>query len=569
MDSSSFPPAPRYTGRTLGGRYTLEARLGMGSFAEVYRARNHSTGGLVAIKLLRREHLGSAAIRTRFTHEIETLARFRHPNIVQVFDAGEETWTEDGTSYSVPYLIMQLLGGESLRTLLRQRTSPLPWQATAPLLCDFLRALEALHRDGIVHRDLKPANAMITPSASPDARTLVLIDLGLASDMSDPSVSPEIGSPCYRAPERWEGKPADVRSDIYSIGVIFYELLTGSKPFYEPDVGKKHLQAELVPPRRRAPKAAIPEELEALVLRALQRDPAARFPSAAEFLRALEETIERITYNLPPTYGFLPRALRAWDSAVNEPLGDPSPPLPALATKTPSSAPPAAAPPAPRVSRVRMAVAATFGASTIAAALVGLGNHFASCPEPAPVVRTEPFSTPLSNLEAGALSEEAGSPVAVPPESSARQVQTEVHTPTGIDSAERPAEPEERAPEPAKKPGVVAPRPQRAKGDRTRNDDPPLRITSSISRVEPVTKEEAKAATAAVLDTLARTCTGVPTSLMVELDVVSGRARVIALNDQALSEGISWHSCASRVLEAVKFPNSSTPARLRLLLQVR
>ena len=262
------------------GRYELQQELGRGSMGVVYRAHDPVIGRTVAVKTVRLADEGSGLshdeLLTRFQTEARAAGLLAHPNIVVVYDAGEE----DGLFY----ITMELVEGRSLQQLMNRRQNiPLPqvmrWMEQA---CS---ALEFAHQHSVVHRDIKPANLMLTADD-----TLKITDFGTAKilQLGATQTAHVIGTPSYMSPEQIKGKPVDGRSDVFSLGVVLYELLTGAKPFHGDSVTTviyKIVNEDPVPPREL--DASIPAGLSAVVNRALAKSPWARFQSCREFSEAL------------------------------------------------------------------------------------------------------------------------------------------------------------------------------------------------------------------------------------------------------------------------------------------
>jgi len=272
-------------GRTLDGRYSIEERLGMGGVGAVYLGTQLALGRSVAIKLL---HEGlDPSFRTRFEREAKALAALRHPNIVSVTDYGVDDVT--------PYLVMEKLEGETLGERLSR--GPLLPEHVLELTRQLLRALGFVHEQGLVHRDLKPGNLFLELTPDGDER-LKLLDFGLAKFVQEPGIEGQtvtraghvVGTPAYMAPEQIAGDAVDARSDIYAVGVLVFQMLSGKVPFEgEPmEQLKGHLVAP-VPPLVLAQTELKPRaELSALVLRALEKRRDARFDSALDMLTTLE-----------------------------------------------------------------------------------------------------------------------------------------------------------------------------------------------------------------------------------------------------------------------------------------
>ncbi len=278
---------PVVEGIVLGGRYRLGTRLGGGGMGEVYDALDERLGRPVAVKVLRPEVASDAQSRARFEAEARATARLSHPNVVGVFDSGHE----GGRSY----IVMERVAGETLAE--RIARGPIDQRWLRQMAADVLGALAAAHAAGILHRDIKPANILI----SPDGRAK-LSDFGIAkavdavSPFSPPGGDPTasglvIGTPSYLAPERLQGRPATAQSDVYSVGVVLYEALTGRKPIgTEPERPAVPALHEAWPPDVRRFRPDADPRLIDVITRALDPDPEARFPSAADMARALYDT---------------------------------------------------------------------------------------------------------------------------------------------------------------------------------------------------------------------------------------------------------------------------------------
>jgi beta-lactam-binding protein with PASTA domain/predicted Ser/Thr protein kinase len=259
-------------------RYRVLHRIGSGGMADVYCAEDLQLGRRVALKLLYRRFAEDDEFVERFRREASSAAGLQHPNVVAVFDRGEF----DGTYY----IAMEFLEGRSLKQLVRQEGALEPDRAI-DLVIQILKAARFAHRRGIVHRDIKPHNVIVD-----DEGRAKVTDFGIAragaSDMTE--TGSIMGTAQYLSPEQAQGHPVDARSDLYSIGVVLYELLTGRVPFDAESavtIALKQVSEEPVPPSQYNP--AVSDQLEDVVMRALQKDPAYRFADAEEFIAALEQ----------------------------------------------------------------------------------------------------------------------------------------------------------------------------------------------------------------------------------------------------------------------------------------
>ena len=275
------------TPQVLGERYEIGGVLGRGGMAEVHRGRDLRLGREVAVKVLRSDLARDPSFQVRFRREAQAAASLNHPAIVAVYDTGEDRTTTGAT----PYIVMEYVEGETLRDLLR-REGVLPPDRAMSLSADICAALDFSHRNGIVHRDVKPGNVMLTPDGS-----VKVMDFGIARAVSDSaatmtSTAAVIGTAQYLSPEQARGEAVDARSDVYSVGCLLYELVTGAPPFTGDSpvsVAYQHVREDPKLPSSVNP--AVPPELDAIVLKSLSKNPANRYQSAAEMrndlLRAL------------------------------------------------------------------------------------------------------------------------------------------------------------------------------------------------------------------------------------------------------------------------------------------
>ncbi|MGH2969481.1 MAG: protein kinase domain-containing protein, partial [Solirubrobacteraceae bacterium] len=261
----------------IDGRYRVLDRLGSGGMADVYCAEDTQLGRRVALKLLYRRFAEDSEFVERFRREASSAAGLQHPNIVGIFDRGE--W--DGTYY----IAMEFLDGQTLKQLVREHGAMPPELAT-DITFQVLRAARFAHKRGVVHRDIKPHNVILDGEGRAKVTDFGIARAG-ASDMTE--TGSIMGTAQYLSPEQAQGQPVSPRSDLYSIGVMLYELLTGRVPFDAESavtIALKHVSERPRPPSELNP--AVPPALDAVVLRALEKDPARRFADADEFAAALE-----------------------------------------------------------------------------------------------------------------------------------------------------------------------------------------------------------------------------------------------------------------------------------------
>jgi serine/threonine-protein kinase len=261
----------------VDGRYRIICRIGSGGMADVYEAEDTQLGRRIALKLLYRRFAEDAEFVERFRREASSAAGLNHPNVVQVFDRGE--WD------STYYIAMELLAGRNLKQIVREHGALEPALAV-DIVLQILKAERFAHRRGVVHRDIKPHNVIVD-----DEGRAKVTDFGIAragaSDMTE--TGSIMGTAQYLSPEQAQGHPVDARSDLYSTGIVLYELLTGTLPFDADSpvtIALKQVSEDPLPPRQRNP--AVPPALDAVVLRALQKDPADRYQDADQFIAALE-----------------------------------------------------------------------------------------------------------------------------------------------------------------------------------------------------------------------------------------------------------------------------------------
>ncbi|WP_345751705.1 Stk1 family PASTA domain-containing Ser/Thr kinase [Microbacterium rhizophilus] len=273
--------------RVLGGRYRVGELIGRGGMASVYRGYDQTLGRDVAIKILKRDLASDSAFRTRFRLEAQAASRMANQAIVRVFDAGEDVAADANGERPIPFIVMELVHGTLLKDIVAQ--GPVPADDAARYVDGILEALEYSHRAGVVHRDIKPGNVMIT-----DAGQVKVMDFGIARAVSDSSstvaeTTTILGTAAYFSPEQAKGDPVDARADVYSTGIVLYELLTGRPPFRGDSpvaVAYQHVSETPTTPSQVNPDS--PKAFDPVVLRALAKDPFQRFPDAATFREALD-----------------------------------------------------------------------------------------------------------------------------------------------------------------------------------------------------------------------------------------------------------------------------------------
>src|SRR6516162_5470861 len=276
---SSVPPSDELApGTLLAGRYEILQLLGHGGMGSVYKARDKELDRLIALKLIRSELARNPQMLLRFKQELILARQVTHKNVIRIFDLGQS----DG----IKFITMDFVEGKDLRALLQER-GRFPPNEAARIMLQICRALEAAHAEHVIHRDLKPQNIML------DQRGRVFVmDFGIARSAHLPGMTQTgalIGTPEYMSPEQARGEKLDERSDIFSLGVVFYEILTGKSP-YPSDTPLatlwKRMQEPVTPPSQLEPD--LPPALDAIVVKALQIVPENRFGSAREMAHQLE-----------------------------------------------------------------------------------------------------------------------------------------------------------------------------------------------------------------------------------------------------------------------------------------
>ena len=270
-------------GQVFADRYEVLGTLGKGGMGVVYRARDRQLDEVVALKLLRPEALASdPTLLERFKQEIKLARRITHRNVLRTHDFGETS--------GVPYISMEYLEGVTLKDLVRNRGA-LPLGVGLSIAKQMCHGLGAAHAGGVVHRDIKPQNMLILPETA----ELKIMDFGIsrvssvdAEGSGLTTAGTVMGTPDYMPPEQAQGRPADFRSDLYSLSVVLFEIFTGKLPFKgETPMAVVVAHIQQAPPRPRSVNPKLPPELEAAILKGLEKDPARRWQTADEILEAL------------------------------------------------------------------------------------------------------------------------------------------------------------------------------------------------------------------------------------------------------------------------------------------
>ena len=270
-------------GRLLGNRYEIIEKIGSGGMATVYKAKCHVLNRYVAIKILRDEFTTDEEFVKRFEVEAQSAASITHPNIVSVYDVGV-----DGNLH---YIVMELIKGKTLKEIILEEKGPLPWKWSVNIAIQIASALEIAHKNHIIHRDIKPHNIIITEDG-----VAKVTDFGIAKAVSNSTITAfgtTIGSVHYLSPEHARGGYTDAKSDIYSLGVVMYEMLTGRVPFDADtpvSVALKHMQEEPQEPIELNPN--IPESINKIIMKALKKDPVERYQTSMELLRDLKQALK-------------------------------------------------------------------------------------------------------------------------------------------------------------------------------------------------------------------------------------------------------------------------------------
>ena len=270
-------------GKLLGNRYEIIEKIGNGGMATVYKATDKVLKRYVAVKILRDEYTTDEEFIRRFEAEAQSAARLTHANIVSIYDVGVE-----GNLY---YIVMELIQGKTLKEIIIKERGPLPWKWSINMAIQIASALEMAHRNNIIHRDIKPHNIIVTEDG-----VAKVTDFGIAKAVSNSTITAfgtTIGSVHYFSPEHARGGYTDAKSDLYSLGVVMYEMVTGRVPFDADtpvSVALKHMQEEPEEPIKVNPN--VPIAVNKIIMKALQKDTNLRYQTASEMLVDLKRALK-------------------------------------------------------------------------------------------------------------------------------------------------------------------------------------------------------------------------------------------------------------------------------------
>ena len=287
--------------RRLAGRYEVRSLIGRGGMAEVHLGFDTRLSRVVAIKMLRRDLAQDSIFQARFRREAQSAASLNHPNIVAVYDTGEEI-IEDavGRSIAVPYIVMEYVEGHTVKDLISDGTA-VPINEAVEIVSGVLSALDYSHANHLVHRDIKPGNIMLTSDGK-----IKVMDFGIARALTDSQATMTqtnavVGTAQYLSPEQARGETVDARSDLYSTGVVLFELLTGRPPFKgDSAVAVAYQHVEQIPPTPSSILSDIPDSLDRVVLKALAKNREDRYPTAAAMLSDLQRVSRGLDVAAPP-----------------------------------------------------------------------------------------------------------------------------------------------------------------------------------------------------------------------------------------------------------------------------
>jgi serine/threonine protein kinase len=376
-----FSPSIHQVGEIVGGRYRLNRMLGHGALTETWEATHIDLLRSFAIKFLRQL---AAGIGERMVEEARAVARIHHPNVVEYSDFGRVTMGIGGAAAGDPYFVTELLTGQTVEQMIHRRGT-VAWSRAVNIAQQVCSALAAAHQQGIVHRDLRPGNVFLVETGQPGDFVKV-VDFGLARGTTVG------GTPAYMSPEQCRNEPLDPRSDVYALGCLIYTMITGEPPFIgDPDTLRWRQISEAPKPlRERAPRQFIPDELEAIVARCLDKTPSRRYADTRELAAELATlanfaaaasvaggVVQDPSGSGVRPMGFAgrpaprtPEELTNSYKPVNQPIVDDDDPDEALAAARPQARPPA---PAPVVGLTVPAVVGIVFASMFVAAVAGLG----------------------------------------------------------------------------------------------------------------------------------------------------------------------------------------------------